>query len=334
LIALCLLGLSSDPASDQFEGWTPPRPDISEGEVRIVGSCPTEPFRTQEYYVLDEPPQITFITRGPATVMLRIVGREEHLVNISLDLDAATMVEEAIQVSANRPTEVFLKVPEGKHMIGLSASSRILLFPHGASRVPRQSDRIIEWRSRAKGDSSFWQYQPDLSKFEHKEEGPPRRWSFWVNAGVGPSVNMDSSTSGLGFGGSANLKYDHYLMQIRSTYNMELTVAGPEPQESLWELSPMFGFVFKGRVGWISGAAGVGLVGGIRRGKLIEQGQESSDPDKYEKQEFLNIGFPVDVQFFLKPPSFLMFGLGLNIYANLGPDNSIVGIMVSIMAGG
>jgi hypothetical protein len=29
-----------------------------------------------------------------------------------------------------------------------------------------------------------------------------------------------------------------------------------------------------------------------------------------------------------------MFGLGLNVYANMGPDNSVVGLMLSIMAGG
>jgi len=332
LIALVVLGLSGDPAGDEFEGWTPQKTELETGEVRVIGTYSTR----LEYYVLEEPPQMTFLTRGPAGVMLKILGHEAGRVEIGLDLDAAVLTEEVIQVSPSRPTELFLSVPEGRHMIAFSASSRVLLGVQAAGRAPTKSDRIIAWGSREKGeatDSSFWRYKPDLSRFKFKEEGPPSRWSFWVNAGVGPSVNMESSSSGLGLGGSVNLKFDHYLMQIRSTYNMELTVMGPEPQESLWEVSPMFGFVLKGRVGWISGAAGVGLVGGVGRGRLIEQGQDS-EPDVYKKQEILDIGFPIDVQLFLKPPSFLMFGLGLNIYANLGPGNSIVGLMLSIMAGG
>jgi len=324
-----LLGVSGDPALGEFEGWTPPEPDISAGEVRVIGS---PPVRAREYYVLEEPPQLTFITSGPATVMLKIAGDEERLVNITLDLDATVIEEETVLASVKRPAELFLQVPDGKHMVAVSASSRIMLSLQGATRAPARSDRVIFWGRREKADSPFWKYQPDLSKFEFKEEGPPKRWSFWVNAGIGPSVNMEASTSGLGIGGSVNLRIDHYLVQIRSTYNMEMTILGPEPQESLWEVSPMFGFVLKGRVGWISACAGAGLVGGVRRGALIQKGEDSA-PDRYEEQEILNIGFPLDVQLFLKPPSFLMFGLGLNIYANLGPDNSVVGLMISIMAG-
>ena len=130
-----------------------------------------------------------------------------------------------------------------------------------------------------------------------------------MNAGLGPSVDMGSSTSGLGIGGSVNLKIDNYLLLIRSTYSMELSIVGPEPKESLWEVSPMFGFVLKGRVGWISAGAGVGIVGGINRGKLIEHGQDPSDPDTYEESSFLTVGIPVDIQLFLKPPSFNIFGL-------------------------
>jgi hypothetical protein len=333
LIALLVLGLSGDPAMDGFEGWTPPETELAVGEVRVIGTYSTR----LEYYILEEPPQMTLRARGPAQVILKILGHESGRVKIGLDLDAAMMEEEVVQVFESLPTELFLSVPEGRHMIAFSASSRVLLGVQTAGRAPTRSDRVIAWGDREKGgttDSSFWRYKPDLSNFEFKESGPPSRWSFWVNAGVGPSVNMESSSSGVGFGGSANLKFDHYLMQVRSTYNMELTVMGPEPQESLWEVSPMFGFVLKGRVGWISGTAGVGLVGGVGRGKLIKHGDDPSEPDVYEKKEFLDIGFPIDAQLFLKPPSFLMFGLGLNIYANLGPSNSIVGIMLSIMAGG
>ena len=328
-ITIALLGLSGDPALGGFEGWTPPEPDISAGEVRVIGSPPA---RMREYYVLEEPPQLAFITSGPATVVLRIAGDEERLVNISLDLDAAAIREETVLASSKRPAEIFLQVPEGKHLVAVSASGRILLSVQSTDQAPARSDKVVVWAKREKSDSPFWKYQPDLSKFEFKEEKPPSRWSFWVNAGLGPSVDMESSTSGLGFGGSANLRFDYYLVQIRSTYNLEMSVLGPEPQESLWEVSPMFGFVLKGRVGWISACAGAGLVGGVKRGALIEQGEDSA-PDKYEEDEFINIGFPLDIQLFLKPPSFLMFGLGLNIYANLGPDNSMVGLMISIMAG-
>jgi hypothetical protein len=49
--------------------------------------------------------------------------------------------------------------------------------------------------------------------------------------------------------------------------------------------------------------------------------------------EFLTVGFPLDVQLFLKPPSFSCFGLGLDLYANLSPEYSVFGLLLSIMAG-
>ena len=337
LIALAVLGITGDPALGGFEGWTPPEPDLPAGEVRIIGSYPARLFKeaggTREYYDLQNPPQITLAARGPATVALKVIGHEPGVVTISLDLNASRITQVAVRVSPQRPAELFFQVPEGQHLVAVSISSRILLSPRTTDRPP-PPDRLISWGTREKGDagSSFWKYQPDLTGFEHQEDAPPRRWSFWVNAGLGPSVNMDSSTSGLALGGSANFRIDHYLVQLRSTYNMEMSVLGPEPHESFWEVSPMFGFVLKGKVGWISAAAGVGLAGGVNRGKLLEQG-EGAAPDKYAENDFINVGFPIDVQLFLKPPSFSIFGLGLNIYANLGPDNSIVGLMVSIMAG-
>jgi hypothetical protein len=133
----------------------------------------------------------------------------------------------------------------------------------------------------------------------------------------------------LGIGGSANFRIDQYLIMIRSTYNMEMSVLGPEPSEAHWEVGPLFGFILKGRVGWISGAAGIGIVGGLKRGKLLEHG----DIDKYQEVDFVNVGFPLDAQLFLKPPAFKRFGLGLNIYANLSPDYSIFGAMLAVMVG-
>ncbi|MFC1654523.1 hypothetical protein ACFL2F_01850 [Myxococcota bacterium] len=337
LIALAVMGLAGDPASEQFEGWTPQKSELSAGEVRVVGPNSIEPQKEGEetisYYVLDDPPQITFLTGGPATLMLKVRGNKEKLVTIRLDLDATYMQERSVRIAPERASEFLLRIPDGTHMVAISASSKIMLAPAQAGQTAHKVEDFVVWDEHASADSSFWRYKPNLSNFEHKEKEPPRRWSFWVNAGVGPSVDMDSSTSGLGIGGSVNLKIDYYLLQVRSTYSMELSVAGPEPQESIWEVSPMFGFVLKGRVGWISAGAGVGIVGGINRGKLIEHGQEPSDPDIYEETSFLTVGIPVDVQFFLKPPSFNMFGLGLNFFANVGPETSLVGLMLSIMAG-
>ena len=36
LIALAVMGLAGDPDSEQFEGWTPQKSELSAGEVRVV----------------------------------------------------------------------------------------------------------------------------------------------------------------------------------------------------------------------------------------------------------------------------------------------------------
>jgi hypothetical protein len=334
IIAALLLAGEGELGS--FEDWPGDRQGRSSSAVRVVGTYETrlvqEGTGQASFYVLDDPPQLFFGADGPAIVVLKIRGSSEGEVILRIDLDARERREEKLRVVLEESRELFLRVPAGMHLFCVVASEKVLILPAKAERDPPAAGAVVDWQTsggeRAEG-SAFWRYRPDLSKVEWKEDEPPRRWDLWMNAGVGPVALLNSSTAGLVLGGSVDFRIDHYLLMIRCTYAMEMSVLGPEPSESHWEVSPLFGFVLKGRAGWISGAAGVGIVGGVKRGKLLEHG----DIDKYASVDFLNVGFPLDVQLFLKPPAFLNFGLGLNLYANLSPDYSVFGLMLSIMIG-
>ncbi len=321
---------------EAFEGWPGYGQSPPPETVRAVGTYPTrllkEGDREVSFYVLVDPPQLHFAARGPLLVVLKIRGCGDGEVSLQIDLDASKRRRRELPAVAERSREVFLRVPAGMHLFSLVASRRVLVRLEPAVREPEAAGAVVDWDQpdgEPAADSTFWKYQPDLSKIEWKEERPPRRWDLWLNAGAGAVVQLDSSTAGIGMGGSVNFRIDHYLVMIRSTYNLEMSVLGPEPSETHWEVGPLFGLVLRGRVGWISGAAGVGVVGGLKRGKLLEHG----DVDKYAGVDFLAVGFPLDVQLFLRPPSFSCFGLGLDLYANLSPEYSVFGLMLSVMVG-
>lgn len=335
-ILIAVLVCAGQGEAGPFEGWPGDRRSQSSQAVRAVGDYPTrllrEGYGEARFYDLGDPPQLHLAVEGPALVVLKIRGSGGGEVDLQIDMDAGKRRRRRLPVVSEYSRELFLWVPAGMHLFSLVASRRVLIRPEKADRDAPAAEAVVGWDGsdgEPAAGSDFWEYQPDLSGIEWKEEQPPRRWDLWVNAGVGPVAQLSSSTAGLGLGGSVNLRIDHYLVMVRSTYNLEMSVLGPEPSETHWEAGPLFGFVLKGRVGWISGAAGVGIVGGLRRGKLLQHG----DIDRYQGVDFLNIGFPLDIQMFLKPPSFSRFGLGLNLYANLSPAYSVFGLMLSIMIG-
>lgn len=154
---------------------------------------------------------------------------------------------------------------------------------------------------------------------------------YWINGGPG------ASSAGL----SAGLSFSHlngkHLITVRSTYNEELIIFGPSPAESIWDVGVMYGRSAKSKYGFASVSAGLGLVGGVKRGTYLGDNLDDGygwfviKIDRYEKDEFVTLGFPAEIQAFWTPLSKL--GIGITLYGNLNPEKSFAGFLVSIQIG-
>jgi len=154
---------------------------------------------------------------------------------------------------------------------------------------------------------------------------------YWINGGLG--VSSAGLSSGVGFSHQTGKQ----LITVRSTYNEELNIFGPSPAERVWDVGVMYGRIAKSKYGFASVSAGLGLVGGVKRGTYL--GDNLDDDygwfvikiDRYEKDKFVTLGFPAEIQAFWTPLSKL--GIGITLYGNLNPEKSFAGFLVSIQIG-
>jgi hypothetical protein len=153
----------------------------------------------------------------------------------------------------------------------------------------------------------------------------------WINAGIG--VCSFGLSSGANFSHQSGKK----LITVRATYNEELTIFGPSPSEQAWDVGVMYGRIAKSKYGFASISAGLGLVGGVKRGRYLDDdfqgryGWFAIVIDRYEKIDFLTLGIPAEIQAFWTP--FSKLGIGITLFGNLNPEKSFAGLLVSIQIG-
>lgn len=153
----------------------------------------------------------------------------------------------------------------------------------------------------------------------------------WINAGIGGcSVGL---SSGANFSHQSGKK----IISVRATYNEELNIFGPTPSEQAWDVGVMYGGIAKSKYGFASISAGLGLVGGVKRGRYLGYNRDDSCGwffiriDQYEKIDFLTFGIPAEIQAFWTP--FSKLGIGVTVYGNLNPEKPFAGLLVSIQVG-
>ncbi len=143
---------------------------------------------------------------------------------------------------------------------------------------------------------------------------------FWVNAGLGGTSmrnNAGSATISL------NYQYNKRLFTGRYVYNAPYLIFSTL-YHSVREVSVLYGISAKGRVGYASIGAGIGLV----RNVLYHDGWLST---KGHKQNlYTGPGIPLESQLFLTTR---YVGIGLLLLANINPHDSYVGYLLSLQAG-
>jgi hypothetical protein len=176
------------------------------------------------------------------------------------------------------------------------------------------------------GSSAFAMDDSDTSR-------PPRLG--WVNFGGG----FGSSRAWLAFTGvasySTTVNGGDNLLSFRYGYATESVfslLGGHTPEETIWDLGALYGAISKRRFGFVSAAAGLAVVGGVKRGAFLRrEGGWFSIRDVYEVRHFHTVGMPLEAQAFFTPLPF--FGLGLELYANLNPVRSYKGLNFCLQFG-
>jgi len=132
---------------------------------------------------------------------------------------------------------------------------------------------------------------------------------------------------------------------IRTAVVEEFNLFGPSPAEGVWDLGALYGRQTRGKWGYASAAAGVALVGGMRRGDRIpgtSPACESYDvlgcllvgmftSARYEEKPFHTVGIPVELEAGFTFTRVL--GLSASAWANLNPERTVTGLSVGLVLG-
>ena len=157
---------------------------------------------------------------------------------------------------------------------------------------------------------------------------------YWLKLGLGSGIR--NHMSGLSIGGNIAYQFGTNLLSIRSVFTGETQFRNffffNEPFESFWDIGTLYGKNIKTKYLFTSIAIGIGVIGGMRRGRYLYTVYGwPGETHYYEKLPFFTIGIPIEAQISWIPTSFC--GMGITAFANLNRRNSFVGILLSKLFG-
>jgi hypothetical protein len=171
-------------------------------------------------------------------------------------------------------------------------------------------------------------YGQDISRDSSSQFG-------WVNGGFGASSvkgGLGVNSFGVSPGVSFSYQSEKNLISVRYVYNIEFQpIVGLSPDETVWDAGVLYGRIAKVSYGLASISGGIGVVGGVRRGKYLSSSGGWFGTSYYEKLTFLTVGIPVEGQLFWTPLDF--WGIGFYGFANLNKEKSFIGALLCIQIG-
>lgn len=310
---------------------------LDPGKFRILETYPSERrpdgFLDFDFMVLDTTRPLRFAAGGPGTVLLVVRGFEFGEVTFKL-FCAEKSDELALKLTPLLSLPVPIRIPSGTRAITLTPSSRVMVRLVEGHPTPLEKRAPAEVKPvKHKKPSPFWKYQPDRLGLAGPEEPREKsRLGFWATAGVGGGAQLDPALGGWVFGATVNLRIDSLVLQLRTSLvnEMEEQETGPWPSEFVWEVGALAGMGLRGSWGWLAGTAGIGIVGGDRRGEFLRTDEEMLR-DIHERIDLLGVGFPLDLQVFFTP--FSCLGIGIEVIANLNFERSFFGVLLAVQLG-
>lgn len=142
-------------------------------------------------------------------------------------------------------------------------------------------------------------------------------------------LNLGAGISNIDLSGGMALYFQNgkMLYSLRYIKNIEFVMDGPIPSEHIDDFGFLLGKVYRAPGILCSASTGIGMVNGLKRGRLVESGYEYY---LYESIKFIKFGMPIEAQVFIGGNS---LALGLYFFANLNSERSFSGFLLSLQIG-
>jgi hypothetical protein len=154
----------------------------------------------------------------------------------------------------------------------------------------------------------------------------------WIDAGIGNYSNFHNS-GGLNWNTSLNFMQNKISYKIRYLNNEEFNIYGPSPTEKFKSGGFLIGKSILANYGHCSFLCGIGIVSGVKRGKLLNRDPNTiiGDGRQYERTSFTNVSIPLEVDLQYSP--FKYFGIGTSLYCDLNLKSPMCGFLFKIALG-
>jgi hypothetical protein len=147
---------------------------------------------------------------------------------------------------------------------------------------------------------------------------------YWMDAGVGADNN------GLSGQISANYINKNNIFKLRYIGSREF-ILFTSPSETVNDIGILFGKALIKKYVQFTASGGIGIVTGLRRGKVSYMEGGLLGTTYYEKERITGVGVPIELECLFRPLKFVGFGLGA--YANLNRDRTLYGLLFKIQIG-
>jgi hypothetical protein len=144
-----------------------------------------------------------------------------------------------------------------------------------------------------------------------------------IGIGVGTLDDGESASFAYNFG-------DQFI-SLRFVQTVEFNMFSPKPDESIWDISMLYGRSAQWGKWYGSVGAGIGLVHSVQRGKLLRRSDEFLGADEYESIERSVIGLPIQAE--ISEASFPFMGLAIIGFANINGVRSYAGLTLCLQFG-
>ena len=124
--------------------------ELPAGKVKLIGKYKMqkekEAGRDKTYFVLEKGEVMRLKAGGPTSFVLLSRCRKRAKVDFELKLGADKSAVASLVVLRKPSRGFFVNVPEGTHLIQVSASRGVLVRPKKVKRQPRKGEQVITWQ--------------------------------------------------------------------------------------------------------------------------------------------------------------------------------------------
>ncbi len=145
--SLCVPGASVAGPKD------PTAKALAPGKFKVVGKYDRKKIKEgkidRNYFLIKTGKELRLKAGGPTSIVLLVRGGKKLQVTFDLTLDGEQAEQAKLEVSGRVSRGIYLKIPEGTHVVSVKSSRRIWLRPNKAKRGPQKGQPMVAWKAKA-----------------------------------------------------------------------------------------------------------------------------------------------------------------------------------------